>query len=81
MQQVRLFTTTILCTCLSVFAAANTKGFLDVLSSTKDSINLRKQDSLRVALGIPVNDSLLNRDGLTLRTIFFELNQGVLYMQ
>ena len=75
MQQVRLFTTTILCTCLSVFAAANTKGFLDVLSSTKDSINLRKQDSLRVALGIPVNDSLLNRDGLTLRTIFFELNQ------
>ena len=77
MQQVRLFTTTILFICLSVFATANTntKGFVDVLTSTKDSINLRKQDSLRVALGIPVNDSLLNRDGLTLRTIFFELNQ------
>ena len=77
MQQVRLFTTTILCICLSVFATANTntKGFVDVLSSTKDSINLRKQDSLRVALRIPVNDSLLNRDFLTRRKMLFHLNK------
>lgn len=76
MQQVRLFTTTILCICLSVFATANTHGFLDVLSPTKDSINLRKQDSLRVALRIPVNDSLLNRDFLTRRKMLYHLNKS-----
>ena len=76
MQQVRLFITTILCICLSVFATANTHGFLDVLSSTKDSINLRKQDSLRVALRIPVNDSLLNRDFLTRRKMLYHLNKS-----
>ena len=59
--------------CLSVFVTANTEGLTDALSSTKDSINLKKQDSLRLALSIPVNDSLLNRDGATLRKIFFKL--------
>ena len=61
--------------CLSVFVTANTEGLTDMLSSTNDSINLKKRDSLRLALSIPVNDSLLNRDFSTLRTLFFEFNQ------
>ncbi len=73
MQQLRLFIIGILCMCLSVFVTANTEGLTDMLSSTNDSINLKKRDSLRLALSIPVNDSLLNRDGATLRKIFFKL--------
>lgn len=60
--------------CLSVFATANTHGFLDVFSPTNDSISISRQDSIRIALRIPINDSLLNRDYLTRRKMFYVLN-------
>lgn len=75
MQRIGLIFIFLLFVCQSAYATTNTNEFINTNYSFRDSINKSSRDSLRMALGIPPNESLLNQDEEILKDIFFEIEK------